>query len=164
MHLWLSWIEHQTTNLGVGGSNPSRCAILSAKLLKTLRIPKIRRLDPTRHPPGCPTCLVRVARRPAYLRLVRDHEQEQRFLHPSCPRIPKPKANRGLRQKLSLSSSPPCLACSKPWLGWYPQGYRIIKRAQRGLDGRSASNAGRTVGLGHRGQGEHRGPDGPAGV
>ena len=25
LHLWLNWIEHQTSDLGVGGSSPSGC-------------------------------------------------------------------------------------------------------------------------------------------
>ena len=33
-HPWLSWIEHQTTNLGVGRSNRSGCAILLPSYLK----------------------------------------------------------------------------------------------------------------------------------
>ena len=36
MRRWLSWIEHQTTNLGVGGSNPPRCAINLKDLRESL--------------------------------------------------------------------------------------------------------------------------------
>ena len=37
VRLWLSWIEHQTTNLGVAGSNPASRTTLSLFLKTTSR-------------------------------------------------------------------------------------------------------------------------------